>query len=140
MSARPRNVLVSACLLGFRCRWHGRKVYKSTFVKRWEKANPDVELIPVCPEELGGLPTPRPPVKTVKGRIYETCADKTKRKSVTGKEVTAIYKKGARAALAIAKKHRCRLAILCKWSPSCSRTGVAGRLLAENDIEIINTF
>ena len=140
MSPRTRAVLVSACLLGVACRWHGRKLYKSTFVKRFEAEHPEAELIPVCPEELAGLPTPRPPVKTVKGRIYETCAEKKRRRYITGREVTAVYRRGAEAALAIAKKHRSRLAILCRWSPSCARTGVAGKLFAKHDIEIIDTF
>ena len=73
-------------------------------------------------------------------RIYETCREKKRRRYVTGKEVTATYRRGAEAALAIAKKYGCRLAILCRWSPSCSRTGVAGKLLAKHGVKIIETF
>ncbi len=135
-----KNVLVSACLLGTPCRWHGRAVRPSSTVQKFIRDNPKVEIVPVCPEELGGLPTPRPPVKSRKGRIYETCADKAKRNDVTGKEVTVAFQAGAEATLAIAKKMRCKLAILCRNSPSCARTGVAGKLLGENGIEIINTF
>ena len=67
------KVLVSACLLGHPCRWHGRAVPMSKYVLRYRQEHPGVEFVPVCPEQLGGLPTPRPAVKWVKGRIFETC-------------------------------------------------------------------
>ena len=135
-----QTVLVSACLLGEPCRWHGRAVRPSSYVRDFLVEHPDVEIIPVCPEQLGGLPTPRPPVKTRKGHIYETCADKSRRDEVTGVEVTAAFERGARKTLAIARKHKCAFAILCAQSPSCARTGKAGRLLIENGIEVVNTF
>jgi uncharacterized protein YbbK (DUF523 family) len=135
-----QTVLVSACLLGKPCRWHGRAVRPSGYVKKFLADHPDVEVVPVCPEELGGLPTPRPPVKTRRGRIFETCADKARRDDVTGPEVTAAFVAGAEATLAIAQERGCSFAILCKNSPSCSRTGKAGRLLIENGIEVVNTF
>ncbi len=97
-------------------------------------------MVPVCPEELGGLPTPRPPVKRQRGRVFETCADKKRRREVTGREVTDAFEAGADATLTIARKHRCRLAILCQWSPSCDKTGKTGRLLVDSGIEVVNTF
>lgn len=135
-----KNVLVSACLLGESCRWHGKKVYKSSMIRKFEKQHPEIELISVCPEMLGGLPTPRPPVKRRKGRVFETCADKKERRFVTGREVTSYFVAGAEATLRIAKVNNCQQAILCQWSPSCDKNGITGRLLAENGIEIINTF
>jgi len=51
-------VIVSACLLGEPVRWHGREVPMSGFVKKFVAEHPEVKLIPVCPEQLGGLPTP----------------------------------------------------------------------------------
>lgn len=134
------KILVSACLLGVPCRWHGKKVYKSSMVRRFEAQHPGVELISVCPERLGGLPTPRPPVKRRKDRVFETCADKKERRLVTGREVTSYFVAGAEATLRIAQKNDCHRAILCQWSPSCDKNGITGRLLAENGIEIINTF
>lgn len=133
-------VLVSACLCGVACRWHGRKVPCSSYVRKFLKENPDVQLIPVCPEQLGGLPTPRPPVKSRGGCIYETCEDKAKRDEVTGADVTDAFVAGAQATLAIAKKKHCKRAILLKTSPSCSRTGVTGKLLIENGIDVINVL
>jgi uncharacterized protein YbbK (DUF523 family) len=134
------NILVSACLLGEACRWHGKKQSKSSFVKRFVANNPEVNLIPVCPEVLGGLPVPRPPVKRVKGKVYETCSEKENRKSVTGKEVTDCFIKGAEKTLEIAKDNGCAKAIFCSWSPSCGESGIATRLLQKHGIEVVCTF
>jgi uncharacterized protein YbbK (DUF523 family) len=109
-------------------------------VRDFIATHPGVKIVPVCPEQLGGLPTPRPPVKTRRGRVFETCAEKSRRDEVTGPEVTAAFERGARKTLAIARKHKCAFAILCARSPSCASTGIAGRLLAEHGIEIVNTF
>ena len=135
-----KSILVSACLLGTPCRWHGRAARPSWAVRKYLTEHPDVKVVPMCPEQLGGLPTPRPPVKVRSGRVYETCADKERRDDVTGADVTAAFIAGAQATLAIARKHGCTFAILCKSSPSCARTGFAGRLLAENGVEVVNTF
>ncbi len=135
-----KTILVSSCLMGAPTRWHGRAVRPSSYVRKYLAEHPDAKIVPICPEQLGGLPTPRPPVKVRKGRAYETCPEKTKRDEVTGAEVTEYFRAGAQAALAIARENGCRLAILCMASPSCARGGFTGRLLAENGIEIINTF
>ena len=82
-----KTMLVSACLLGVSCRWHAKKIAPSKAVERFLENHPGVKVIPICPEELGGLPTPRPPVKTVRGRVFETVPDKELRASVTGKDV-----------------------------------------------------
>ena len=134
------KILVSACLLGINCRWHGKKCSISRYVKKYIKNNPDIEIIPVCPEILGGMLTPRQPVKRLNGHVYITCPDKKLRKNVTGKDVTKYFKLGAEETLKIAIKNKIKLAILCQWSPSCDKTGITGKLLNENRIEIINTF
>ena len=134
-------VLVSACLFGqSACRWHGRKIPMSPYVRRFMEDHPDVQLIPVCPEQLGGLPTPRPPVKVRKGRVYQTAIERENRNEVTGPDVTEYFVAGAQATLAIAKKYCCKRAILLKISPSCARTGITGKLLLENGIEVISTL
>lgn len=133
------RVLVSACLLGEPCRWHGRKVPSSAFVRAFFREHPDCVMVPVCPEQLGGLATPRPPVKRRQGRVYETCADKQQRPHVTGREVTAEFYHGAQRTLAIAEEHGCRRAILLRFSPSCDKTGITGSLLARHGIEVTNT-
>ncbi len=133
-------ILVSSCLMGKGVRWHGRPVRPSYFVKKYLAEHPNVKVIEVCPEVLGGLPVPRPPVKTRRGKIFTTCEDKSMRNEVTCDDVTAYFVAGAEKTLAIAKKHNCKTAILMKTSPSCSRTGITGKLLAENGIEIISVF
>lgn len=134
------NIIVSRCLLGESVRWHGKKLYMSNFIKKYIHNNLDIELIPICPELLGGLSVPRNPVKKKNGRIFETCEHKKYRKYITGIERTKEFMKGAKKSLEIAIKNNCRLAILCKWSPSCDKTGITGQLLISNGIEIINTF
>ncbi len=133
-------VLISRCLLGDACRWHGRAVQASKTALRWILEHPEYHVIPICPEELGGLPTPRPPVKRVRGRVYETCAEKAMRPDVTGKDVTVAFQKGADISLSIAKRQLASVAILCKWSPSCDIGGWTGRVLKKAGLEIINTF
>jgi len=96
------KIIVSDCLMGTPCRWHGKDLRMSSYVKKYIAANPDVELIPVCPEMLGGLPVPRPPVKRRKGRVFETCEEKSNRKNVTGKNITDSFQLGAQKTLDLA--------------------------------------
>ena len=98
-------VLVSACLLGLACRYDGKgKTYGQ--LEGLERA---CALIPACPEQLGGLATPRPPAER-RGCRVETEA---------GTDVTAQYERGAAQALFLAEKYGCRLALLKEKSPSC---------------------
>ena len=99
-------ILVSACLLGTPCRYDGQS--------RPADLSPltqiaGVKLIPVCPECLGGLPTPRIPAERVGDKVV----------SREGQDVTAAYRRGAEIALATAKKEGCRYALLKERSPSC---------------------
>lgn len=122
------NALYSLCFLGVPCRYHGRSVPSpAKFKALSEKYN----LIPVCPEQMGGLPTPRPgaPLKNKKGQSL---------KDVKGKDVSAHFIAGAKCALAVARLYGCEKAFLCKGSPSCDKAGFAGELLAEKGIEVIN--
>ncbi|MDY6895813.1 MAG: DUF523 domain-containing protein [Thermotogota bacterium] len=141
---KKEKIIISSCLLGHNCRWHGRKVSVSSFVKKYikqkEKEGIEIECIMVCPELLGGLTVPRKPVKRLKDRVWETCEDKKLRAKVTGKELTKEFKEGALKVLEIAKEENIKKAILCQWSPSCDIKGITGKLLNENEIEIINTF
>ena len=100
------NILVSACLLGLCTRYDGQG-----------KGHPNVlalankhTLIPVCPEQLGGLPTPRPPAELQPdGRVINTL----------GQDVTQAFTRGAKMALDIARLTGCEAAILKARSPSC---------------------
>ena len=71
--------------------------------------NPDVVLIPVCPEQLGGLPTPRTASERSGDRVINQA----------GEDVTVQYQKGAEEALKMAKLYGCKRAILKERSPSC---------------------
>ena len=105
-------LLISACLLGLHCRYDGKS-------KPWDKDDLNklaqkYWLIPVCPEQLGGLTTPREPA--------ERCADRFVTK--TGKDVTEQYQRGAEEVLRLAKMFDCKQALLKEKSPACG----AGRI------------
>ena len=100
-----KNILISACLLGIPCRYDGKTVKSETIALLAEKYN----LIPVCPEIYGGLPTPRIPSERV--------GDKTLMRD--GTDVTENYKRGAECALMLCKIYGCDIAVLKERSPSC---------------------
>lgn len=101
------NLLISACLLGIPCRYDGRSVKAVDISALREKYN----LIPVCPEIYGGLPTPRTP--------SERQGDKTVMKD--GRDVTENYLLGAKAAYDLCLELGCKKALLKEKSPSCGK-------------------
>lgn len=99
-------VLISACLLGEACRYDGKSVPCEAAIALAESC----ELVPVCPERLGGLPTPRTPSEIQPdGRVLDR----------VGVDRTDAFRAGAQAALAIARERGCTRAILKANSPSC---------------------
>ena len=99
------RIVVSACLLGENCKYSGGNNENKAvlnFVK-------DHEIIPVCPEVLGGLPVPRMPAEIVNGVVR--CRD--------GQSVDNAFRSGAAKALTIALKEKADPAILQSRSPSC---------------------
>ena len=100
-----KNILVSACLLGHACRYDG----KSKPCERVIALKDTYNLIAVCPEVMGGLPTPRVP--------SEICGARVLMKD--GRDVTENYNRGAEKALEIARENACTVAILKEKSPSC---------------------
>lgn len=135
------NILISACLLGVACRYDGcRKPLPTAVI---EKLQQQYHLIPICPEIMGGLPTPRIPSEIQQNR-------KVLRSD--GADVTENYQKGAEEALRLAKLFHCERALLKEKSPSCgsgkiydgsfSRTlidgdGITAELLKANGIRVI---
>jgi uncharacterized protein YbbK (DUF523 family) len=99
------KILVSACLLGINCKYDGTSNKNEKILKLAR----DFILIPVCPEILGGLPTPREPAER-KGKKVITNS---------GKDVTKYFEKGAKEVLKIAKILKIKKAILKQKSPSC---------------------
>lgn len=132
------KILVSACLLGIPCRYDGRSKPCKEVLALKER----FELIPVCPEQAGGLHTPRVPAER-RGSAVVT---------KNGCDVTKQYRSGAKKTLETAKKHGCKLAVLKEKSPSCgngtiydgtfsgtliSGSGVTAQLLKQNGIDVI---
>ena len=99
------KLLVSACLLGLCCRYDGCAKPNAVVLALREGHT----LIPVCPEQLGGLPTPRVPAERRGDRVVTR----------DGRDVTAAYEKGAAEALRLAELFSCDAAILKERSPAC---------------------
>ncbi len=104
------NILVSACLLGQSCRYDG-ETRPDAGVLALMKSH---TLIPFCPEQAGGLKTPRSPAEIKNGRVVTR----------EGEDVTDNYRRGAEEALKLAKLYDCRIAVMKERSPSCSPEGV----------------
>lgn len=118
------NIIVSACLLGRGCRYDGlAKPPCEAVLKLKEKFN----LIPVCAEDLGGLPTPRTSAEIVGDRVIRK----------DGVDVTYEYETGAKKVLDIAKKYGCKAAVLKSKSPSCGHgriyDGTFSKTLTDGD-------
>ena len=116
-----KKILVSACLLGCECRYDAKsKACPKVLAMAKDK---DTVLIPVCPEQLGGLPTPRVPSerqRTKDGEIRSFMRPGAVL-AKDGKDVTANYRKGAEIALDIARLNGIDLAVLKSGSPSCGK-------------------
>lgn len=99
------RILISACLLGARCRYDGVSKLQPWISDLAERHI----LVPVCPEQLGGLPTPRPPAERRGDRVMTR----------DGGDVTAQYRRGAEEALRLCRLLGCEAALLKERSPSC---------------------
>lgn len=133
------KIMVSACLLGENCKYSGGN-NRNEKVLEYIKGH---EVFPVCPEVMGGLPTPRVPAEIVCGTVINK----------DGVNVDREYRLGAEIALEIAKREQIDLAILQPRSPSCGATeiydgtfsgrripghGVTAALLMENGFCVID--
>lgn len=111
-----KKALVSACLLGVTCRYDGGHSY----TEELKKLSDEYELVPVCPEQLGGLPTPRPASELHGGDGHDVLAGNA---SVvvrdTREDVTGKFLCGAENTLKIARFHKVNKAFLKQYSPSC---------------------
>lgn len=131
--------LCSACLLGAKCRYDGKSKLNKKVIKLLKKEI----LIPVCPEQLGGLPTPREPSEKQGKRVI----------TKSGKDVTKNFENGARQTLDLAKLFNIKEVILKQRSPSCGSgqtydgtfsdsiikgDGVTTSLLKRNGIKVIS--
>ena len=113
-------LLISACLLGCACRYDGKSKPHPLAVELARRGL----AVPVCPEQLGGLPTPREPSE----RRADTVVSRS------GADVTAPFRRGAEQALHLARLYGCKAAVLKERSPSCGSGEVydgtfSGRLI-----------
>ena len=140
-------ILVSACLLGLACRYDGGSKPDS----RLARLTAAGKLLPVCPEQLGGLPTPRPAVEIVEGSGGDVLEGGARLRDEKGVDRTETFLRGARETLVLARMAGCRRAILKERSPSCGTgflkslggvqrdgEGVTAALLAREGLEILS--
>jgi len=133
------RVLVSACLLGVNCRYNGSSQGNEAVTELLSRE--DITLIPVCPEQLGGLPTPRTPSERKEELVV----------SSEGENRTDEFVRGAEEALRLARLYGCEVAILKERSPSCGNKtvydgsftgtlvpgeGVTAELLRKNGVKV----
>ncbi len=136
--------LISACLLGINCRYNGT----SSRILELERLIGSGRLIPICPEVLGGLDTPREPCE-----IITQTNGSLKVMSQRGLDCTSEFQNGAQKVLEMAKVYHVKKVILKANSPSCGSghiydgtfsrkliegDGLTSKLLLENDIEVYN--
>jgi uncharacterized protein YbbK (DUF523 family) len=140
-------VLVSACLLGVRCRYDGANRPDTALVNRL--IDDGRCIVPVCPEQLGGLPTPRTPAEIVGGSGPDVLDGRASVRAHDGRDVTDQYVRGAEETLRIARLFGCRSAYLQEKSPACGvdfikrgddtcpGMGVAAALLSQSGVELV---
>lgn len=141
-------VIISGCLAGEPCRYDGKAKASPSVLERIKAGQ---AYVTGCPEQMGGLPTPRTPSEIVGGDGADVLDGRARVLSRDGEDYTAAFLKGAQAFLEKALAHGCREAILKQNSPSCGYgeiydgtfsgairegNGVAAELLARNGIEI----
>ncbi len=147
MSKPPQIVLVSACLLGCECRYDGRhnrdQRLEDELLKRGEQPEG------FCPEERGGLPTPRPPAWIEKEGAAAVLEGRERIVTHEGEDVTQAFREGAQQALARCQELGIQKAYLKERSPSCGvqsthvngvpvpGRGLTAELLAQSGIEVI---
>ncbi len=133
------KIMVSACLAGENCKYSGGNNHNEKVVRLMEEN----EVITVCPEQMGGLPTPRVPSEIVNG--VATAKD--------GRIVDREFRDGAAKCLEIAKREKPDLIVLQSRSPSCGvkqrydgtftgtlvdGAGVTAQLLMENGFRVVD--
>ncbi len=116
-SSEKTYCFISACLLGVGCRYDGgHRALDSVILNRLMKK---YLLLPICPEQLGGFPTPRPPAQFVGGTGEELLRGEAKIVDETGSEVTERYMRSVEETLKLANIFGVTMAILKEKSPAC---------------------
>lgn len=107
--------LVSMCLLGVECAFDGSSIKSESVCTLADQAI----LIPICPEQLGGLTTPRDEARIVGGSGEDVLDGKARVLTYKGEDVTDQYLKGGRESLKLARQYGATEVILKAFSPSC---------------------
>ena len=135
------RILISACLAGWRCRYDGNHYLDRKILTLLSTH----ELIPICPEVLGGLPIPREPAKIEGGDGRDVLKGQARIFLRSGKDVTENFLKGANKILNIAQQTEAQRAVLKEGSPSCGvkkfgdkkpGMGVTAALLKTHNIKV----
>lgn len=146
MSDSREPVLVSACLLGSECRYDGRHNRDGALERELDARG--MRAIPFCPEEHGGLGTPRPPAWIEDEGAAAVLDGRARVVTNAGVDVTIQFVEGAKGALRACQAHGIRRAFLKERSPSCgscsthvggtlvSGPGVTSALLQRNGIAV----
>ena len=127
--------LVSACLLGLCTRYDG----KNKTNKACLHVLKHYQYIPICPEQLGGLPTPRPPAMLMGGDGHAVLDGRARVLDPYGRDLSPAFIQGANMVRAIARMQNIHLALLKSGSPSCGctpRPGVCAALLQRSGIQV----
>lgn len=141
------TVIVSACLLGVNCRYDGGNSLDESLVKQLKGRH----IVPVCPEQLGGLTTPRVAAEIWGGDGFDVLSGLAKVVNIEGEDVSAQFIKGAQEALAIARLSGTKKAYLKEKSPSCGTnlikcegfekngSGILAALFSKEGIELFSS-
>ncbi|MDN5302502.1 MAG: hypothetical protein PWQ60_2016 [Thermoanaerobacteraceae bacterium] len=142
--------LISACLAGMNCKYNGDNNYHEVF----EKLVKENKAVPLCPEQVGGLSTPRTPAEIQGGDGLDVIKGKARVVTSEGKDVTCSFLTGAKEALKLARIIGAEKAILKSKSPSCGcceiydgsfkgvlkeGMGVTAAYLFQNGIRVIDS-
>lgn len=130
-------ILVSACLVGIASRYDGKVIAAPQCLR--ELAERGAVWIPFCPEQLGGLPTPRPAADIIDGNGEDVLNGQARVVTESGADVTKSFRQGAEEVLGIARQQRISAVFLKARSPSCAvsgRMGVTAALLARHGYQL----
>jgi uncharacterized protein YbbK (DUF523 family) len=146
-----KKILISACLVGDRVRYDGRRVpVTAGLLKRWLQKE---ILLPFCPEVSGGLDTPRLSAQIVGGTGEDVLNKTACLKDMQGRDVTQSFVRGAELCLSLAKRKNIQIAVLKEKSPSCGvhtiydgsftekripGMGVTAAILHQNGIQVFS--
>ncbi len=115
--------LISACLTGRFCRYDGRRTPSDEMIERLSEGT----WIAVCPEQLGGLPTPRPPAWLEDGAGQDALTGRARVIDAEGIDRTKAFLCGAETVVDLARRFEVDLCYLKDRSPSCGVSTTAGR-------------